>query len=72
MLQSGGPGYGRLVPVPETIICIDCGGTCGRITYEPDEGFAAGDAVAYRCEQCYDRWDVVLTDDDLADPGDLA
>jgi hypothetical protein len=59
------------VPVPETITCIDCGGTCGRITYEPDEGFTAGDAVAYRCELCHDRWDIVLTDDDVAEPGDL-
>ena len=55
--------------VPDTIVCIDCGGTCGRITYEPDEGFAAGDAVAYRCNQCHDRWDIVLTDDDLEERG---
>ena len=26
-----------------------------------------GEVVAYRCEDCLDRWDVVLTDDDDPD-----
>lgn len=26
-----------------------------------------GDIVAYRCEDCLDRWDLVLPDDDEAD-----
>lgn len=51
--------------VPETITCVDCGGNCGRITYEPDEGFEPGDIVAYRCRDCLDRWDVELTADDI-------
>ncbi|NIR38042.1 MAG: hypothetical protein GWN79_13650 [Actinobacteria bacterium] len=50
---------------PDTITCVDCGGTCHRITYEPDEGFEPGDIVAYRCDQCLDRWDIELTADDL-------
>lgn len=57
--------------VPDTITCIDCGGTCHRMSYRPDEGFVAGDIVAFRCEQCLDRWDVELSDDDV-DPGAAA
>jgi len=51
---------------PPTIVCVDCGGQCGLLSFaEPDEGFSAGDVVAYRCADCLDRWDVVLTEEDL-------
>lgn len=60
-------GYGLLVPLPESITCVDCGGTCHLVTYAPEEGFAPGDIVAFRCEQCLDRWDIVLTADDIDD-----
>ncbi|MFQ5557486.1 MAG: hypothetical protein ACE5GB_08285 [Acidimicrobiales bacterium] len=50
---------------PETIVCVDCGGSCHRISFAPDEGFAPGDIVAYRCADCGDRWDIELTVDDL-------
>lgn len=53
--------------VPEHITCVDCGGRCSRITFEPEGGFAPGDLVAYRCHDCLDRWDVEVTEDDLAD-----
>ena len=56
--------------VPETIQCVDCGGRCHRLSYEPDEGFASGDVVAYRCEDCMDRWDIVLEDDDVTEDDD--
>ena len=26
-----------------------------------------GDIVAYRCQDCLDRWDIVLEDDDAVD-----
>jgi hypothetical protein len=51
------------VHAPERIICVDCGGTCHRLSYEPEDGFEAGDIVAYRCEDCLDRWDLELPDD---------
>lgn len=51
---------------PETIVCVDCGGLCHRISYEPEEGFAPGDVVAYRCADCNDRWDVILEEDDVS------
>jgi hypothetical protein len=53
------------VEAPATITCVDCGGTCHLLTppfvdEESGVGFRAGDVVAYRCEDCLDRWDVEL------------
>jgi hypothetical protein len=50
---------------PESIICVDCGGTCHLLTRPYVEengsvGFQVGDIVAYRCEDCLDRWDIEL------------
>lgn len=45
---------------PETIVCVDCGGTCHLITFLPeDEGLEPGTVLSYRCEDCADRWDIV-------------
>ena len=44
--------------VPDAIDCVDCGYECHRLTPEPEEGFASGAIVAYRCSGCLDRWDV--------------
>ena len=53
--------------IPTEIDCVDCGGLCHLISYPPDEnGFQPGDIVAYRCEDCLDRWDIELGDDDTA------
>jgi hypothetical protein len=52
---------------PDTIVCVDCGGVCHRITYVPEGGFEPGDVVAYRCADCLDRWDLVIEADDLRD-----
>ncbi len=55
--------------IPENIVCVDCGGRCHLQSYpDPDEGFMPGDIVAYRCEDCLDRWDVEI-DEDFVDPG---
>ena len=51
--------------IPAEIVCVDCGGRCRVLSYEPDEGFAPGDIVAYRCLDCLDRWDIELTADDI-------
>ena len=51
--------------VAERIVCVDCGGDCGRLTGDPELGWEAGDVVAYRCRDCADVWYVELTDDDL-------
>ncbi|CAN5776214.1 hypothetical protein BH24ACT5_BH24ACT5_23130 [soil metagenome] len=56
---------------PDSVItCIDCGGRAHLLT-RPDldpentaaESWQPGDIVAYRCEDCLDRWDLVLPDD---------
>jgi hypothetical protein len=53
-----------LTPAPQ-IVCIDCGGRCFLLTHPPEDGiWEPGDVVAYRCEDCLDRWDIVLSDDD--------
>ncbi len=58
---------------PETIVCVDCGGQCHLLTSPREDGsWDVGDIVAYRCGDCYDRWDLVLEADDIAEPHDVA
>ena len=59
-----------LEPDP-VITCIDCGGRAhllSRRDVDPEDPGASqwepGDIVAYRCEDCLDRWDLVLEDDE--------
>ncbi|HKY17043.1 MAG TPA: hypothetical protein VJM33_19100 [Microthrixaceae bacterium] len=49
---------------PPNIVCVDCGGRCHLLTVIDAEGHHDGDIAVYRCEDCLDRWDVELTDDD--------
>ena len=47
------------------IDCIDCGGRCHLLGWWTDEDQPRpGDVVAYRCEDCGDRWDLVVPDAD--------
>lgn len=48
----------------DTIVCVDCGGTCHRLTPPFEDGPRPGDVVAYRCADCLDRWDLVVGDPD--------
>jgi DNA-directed RNA polymerase subunit RPC12/RpoP len=51
-------------PDPE-ITCIDCGGRAFLLTPPREDGaWYPGDIVAYRCEDCLDRWDLVLDEED--------
>jgi hypothetical protein len=54
---------------PATIItCVDCGGRAHLVQPPKDgEQFEAGDIAVYRCEDCLDRWDVVVDEADLTD-----
>lgn len=45
------------------IICVDCGGRCHLLGHPPPDGYRPGDILAYRCEDCADRWDLVLPDE---------
>ena len=72
-LQLGGHqeadqgGVVVIEPLPQ-IDCIDCGGRCFLLTPVPEDGiWEEGEVVAYRCEDCLDRWDLVLTADDDVD-----
>jgi hypothetical protein len=57
------------VEVDPVITCIDCGGRAHLISYPPNErDWEPGDVLVYRCEDCLDRWDVEVPDDDTADP----
>ena len=48
------------------IVCVDCGGRAFLLTAAPEDGaWEIGDFVAYRCEDCLDRWDLVLEAEDL-------
>jgi hypothetical protein len=53
--------------VADRIICVDCGGECGRLTLDPELGWAVGDIVAYRCVDCVDVWYLELEADDITD-----
>jgi hypothetical protein len=60
---------GGLPLVPEVIDCIDCGGRAHRIGYAPEErDWEPGDVVPYRCEDCLDRWDLVVPGEVEDDP----
>ncbi|MGH9115036.1 MAG: hypothetical protein ACRDWW_04320 [Acidimicrobiales bacterium] len=51
----------------EIITCVDCGGRAHLLTTWPDDDPPQpGDVMAYRCEDCCDRWDLVLDEDDFA------
>lgn len=45
---------------PETILCVDCSGTCHLISFLPeDEPLEPGTVLTYRCEDCEERFDMV-------------
>ncbi len=49
------------IPVAETIICVECGGTAHLLPrFPPGEPPQAGDVIPYRCEECMRRFDVVF------------
>ena len=51
-----------LTPEAE-IVCVDCGGRCFLLTHPNEDGsWYPGDIVSYRCQDCRDRWDLVLPD----------
>lgn len=50
----------RVEPENE-IVCVDCGGRCFLISHPREDGmWLPGEVVAYRCQDCRDRWDLVL------------
>lgn len=43
------------------IVCVDCGGKAGLLRGPPgpeDPPLEPGEFLAYRCQDCNDRWDL--------------
>jgi hypothetical protein len=58
------------VSMPDVIVCIDCGGRAHLVLLRPYENeFEPGDVATYRCEDCLDRWDVVVAGEESDDAG---
>ena len=61
-MTGAGPDDPR---APRLITCVDCGGRAHLLTrLDPDDPVEPGDVLAYRCEDCLDRWDLVVPDDE--------
>jgi hypothetical protein len=51
--------------VDQIITCIDCGGRAHLISYPPAErDWEPEDLITYRCEDCLDRWDLIVPEDE--------
>jgi hypothetical protein len=58
--------------VPQIITCIDCGGRAHLVTIVTEEQpLLPGDVATYRCEDCRDRWDLVVPGGDDDEERDL-
>ena len=56
------------VTIATIIVCVDCGGRAHLVQpIDPETPPEAGDILTYRCEDCADRWDLVVDEDDLDD-----
>ncbi len=71
MTDGDGPLDGDApVEVDEVITCIDCGGRAHLLSYPPNEGtWQPGDLITYRCEDCLDRWDLIVPGAEEDDAG---
>lgn len=50
---------------PTEITCIDCLGTASLISFLPEDGeVEPGTPLAYRCADCFERFDVVIEAED--------
>ena len=50
---------------PAVITCIDCGGRSHLISrFDDEHPPQPGDLITYRCEDCLDRWDLVIPGDE--------
>ena len=51
---------------PDVIVCVDCGGRAHLVSrLDEEDPPQPGDVMVYRCEDCLDRWDLVIEDADL-------
>jgi DNA-directed RNA polymerase subunit RPC12/RpoP len=60
-----------MTPVATIIRCMECGGEAHLLTAFPeDDPPMPGDVVAYRCADCLERWDVVVSEEDFEESPD--
>ena len=61
-----------MIDPPAVITCVDCGGRAHLVQPGSEESpYQEGDIATYRCEDCLDRWDLVVEAEDVEpDPGD--
>jgi DNA-directed RNA polymerase subunit RPC12/RpoP len=51
------------IELDPVIDCIDCGGRAHLLTtFSEEDPVRPGDLVIYRCEDCLDRWDLIVPD----------
>jgi hypothetical protein len=56
------------VTIHTVIVCVDCGGRAHLVQpLDPENLPQAGEILTYRCEDCADRWDLVVDEADLLD-----
>jgi hypothetical protein len=56
------------VTIHTVIVCVDCGGRAHLVQpLDPENRPQVGEILTYRCEDCADRWDLVVDEDDLLD-----
>jgi len=54
--------------VSERIDCMECGGRASLVQLlDPEAPPEEGDVLVYVCGDCWQRWDVVVHEDDLRD-----
>jgi DNA-directed RNA polymerase subunit RPC12/RpoP len=54
--------------IDRVIDCMECGGKAHLLTaIGPEQEPEPGDVVAYRCEDCMERWDVVVEEDQASE-----
>ena len=58
-------------PIPPWIECPECGGRASLLTFLPegDPEAEAPEVVAYRCADCMERFDVVMSEDEADENG---
>jgi hypothetical protein len=55
--------------IATVIVCVDCGGLAHLVqALDPEDLPEPGDILTYRCEDCADRWDLVVEEADLEEP----
>ncbi|MDZ4826882.1 MAG: hypothetical protein SGJ13_10530 [Actinomycetota bacterium] len=56
------------MPIAVRISCMECEGEAVLLQLPgPEDVIEAGDILAYRCQECGERWDVVVDEADLAE-----